>query len=195
MPAPRFLPAPGAATAAPGRRRLLHGLAAAGAAALLAGCASLDPPPVLGDGDRLSGRLAVRVEGDASRSFSAAFDLQGRPERGLLALASPTGSQLAQAAWSPQRVELRTPQGARRYADLAALAEDALGEPVPLQALFDWLAARPWPGAPSRALDGGTGFEQLGWRVDTSRHADGLLVAERRGDGQPTVTVRIRLDA
>ena len=193
--APARGPGRPAAPRTPPRRTLLRALAAAGATGLLAACASLEPPPVLGDGERLSGRLAVRVEGDASRSFSAAFDLQGRPERGLLALATPTGSQLAQAAWSPQRVELRTPQGSRRYADLAALAEDALGEPVPLQALFDWLAGRPWPGAPSAPRPGGDGFEQLGWSVDTSRQADGLLVAERRGPDQPTVTVRIRLDA
>ena len=37
------------------------------------------------------------------------------------------------------------------YADLDALAAAALGEGVPMLALFDWLRGRPWAGAPSAA--------------------------------------------
>ncbi len=80
----------------------------------------------------------------------------------------------------------RTP---RRYADLAALAQDVMGEPLPLQALPDWLRGQPWPGAGHLAVEGG--FMQLGWTLDTSQLGEGLLIAQR--PAPPTVTLRVRL--
>ena len=163
----------------------------------LAACTTLQPAqPVAGD--TLSGRLALRVEasGDASaKAFSAAFDLRGDPSAGTLALSTPLGSTLAQARWSPAEVVLATPQGTRRFANLDELTRDALGESVPIEAWFDWLRGRPWPGAPSEpAPELREGFAQLGWRVDlASFAADGLLNATRTAP-PPTVTVRIRLD-
>ena len=59
-----------------------------------------------------------------------------------------------------------------------------------MAALIDWLRARAWPGAPSATRDGG--FEQLGWRVDLSRFAEGWVVAAR--DAAPAVSVRARLE-
>ncbi|HEU4457909.1 MAG TPA: outer membrane lipoprotein LolB [Methylibium sp.] len=167
------------------RRRLA---AAAVSSALLAGCAALAPPV---PGDRLAGRLAVQVEGDAQRSFSSAFELSGSAERGRLVLTSPLGTQMGRAEWSPGRAELDDGRQQRHYADLQDLAEQALGERVPIAALFDWLRGRPTPGAPSEPQPGG--FEQLGWRVDVSRRDAGLVEAKR--DSTPRVTVRARLDA
>ena len=46
---------------------------------------------------------------------------------------------------------------------LEDLSREALGEALPLAAWPDWLAGRPWGGAPHRATEGG--FEQLGWQV------------------------------
>ena len=163
----------------------------------LAACTTLQPAqPVAGD--TLSGRLALRVEasGDASaKAFSAAFDLRGDPSAGTLALSTPLGSTLAQARWSPAEVVLATPQGTRRFANLDELTRDALGESVPIEAWFDWLRGRPWPGAPSEpAPELQQGFAQLGWRVDlASFAAEGALAATRVAP-PPTVTVRIRLD-
>lgn len=157
-------------------------------AALLAGCASLNPAAV--EGEALSGRLSVRVEGDAERSFNAAFELAGSPERGSLSLNTPLGTMVAQADWSGGQVRLRSREGERRYPDLDSLSEEALGERVPLAALFDWLRGRPWPGAASIA--GPRGFAQLGWEVDLSRYGEGWVLAERKLP--PVVTVRARLD-
>ena len=163
----------------------------------LAACTTLQPAqPVAGD--TLSGRLALRVEASsdaAAKAFSAAFDLRGDPSAGTLALSTPLGSTLAQARWSPAEVVLATPQGTRRFANLDELTRDALGESVPIEAWFDWLRGRPWPGAPSEpAPELRAGFAQLGWRVDlASFAADGLLNATRTAP-PPTVTVRIRLD-
>jgi outer membrane lipoprotein LolB len=67
-----------------------------------------------------------------------------------------------------------------------------LGETLPLAALFDWLRGRPWPGAPSRPVAAPPGFEQLGWRVDLARFAEGQVDARR--DRAPAVNVRARLD-
>lgn len=162
------------------------------AAALLGACAT--PPPVLVDGGAVtSGRLSLRVEAIADRAaqgLTAAFELQGRAERGELRLLSPLGSQLVSARWAPGSAVLDTPAGRQAYASLDELSLQALGEVLPLAALPDWLAGRPWPGAAHQA--GTNGFEQLGWRVDLARHAEGWVLAQR--DAPPAVVLRIRLD-
>lgn len=165
-------------------------------AILLAACANLAPlAPAAGDA--FSGRLALRVEplGSApARAFSAAFDLRGDPGAGALGLSTPLGSMLAQARWMPGEVVLVTPQGTRRFADLDGLTREVLGESVPIEAWFDWLHGRPWPGAPSAtAAASAAGFEQLGWTVDLGRFGDGAVSA-RRSEPLPVVTVRIQLD-
>ena len=170
----------------------------------LAACTTL-PSAAPAGADTLSGRLALRVEasGDASsKAFSAAFDLRGDPSVGTLALSTPLGSTLAEARWSPAEVVLATPQGTRRFANLDELTRDALGESVPIEAWFDWLRGRPWPGAPSAPLDAAPnapsspppmGFRQLGWHVDLSQFPAGTIDARREAPA-PLVTVRLRLD-
>jgi outer membrane lipoprotein LolB len=158
--------------------------ALAAAILLLAGCASLKPPP------DLAGRLSVRVASEPPRSFAADFDLRGNAERGALALTGPLGAMLADVRWQPGEATMTDAQGERRYATLEALSQDLLGESLPLAALTDWLRGRPWPGAPSRAT--GEGFEQLGWRIGLAGLAEGLVVASR--DCAPSVSVRARLE-
>lgn len=174
-----------------GRRRWLAAALSAGlSAALLGGCAqaprSIAP-------DTLAGRLAVQVDAfneQPARSFSAAFELQGNAERGTLQLTSPLGNVLARAQWMPGQALLQTAQGESRDASLDALSQRMLGEPMPLAALVEWLHGRPWAGAPVQRLS--DGFEQLGWRIDLSRFADGVLAAQR--PQQPAIGVRARLD-
>ena len=169
-------------------------LAAVLAALWLAGCASLTPLAPAGDGDSFSGRLAVRVEaqvGVPARALSAAFDLRGGARAGALGLSTPLGSMLAQARWQPGEVVLATPQGTRRFDDLDGLTREVLGESVPIEAWFDWLHGRPWPGAPSSPT--GAGFAQLGWTVDLGRFGESA-VSSRRTEPPPLVTVRIQLD-
>ena len=180
-------------------------------ATLVAGCTTVPPSPDRGTSDVLSGRLALRVDpvaDEAPRSVSAAFDLRGDSRAGTLGLSTPLGSMLAQARWSPSEVVLTTPRETRRFASLDELTREALGESVPIEAWFDWLRGRPWPGAPSVDLAPGgsadaapTGqseprppsFRQLGWRVDLSQFGVGTIVATREAPS-PVVTVRIRLD-
>lgn len=178
----------------PGGWRTSLGLVAL-AASLLGGCASLNPQPSLRERTAeapLSGRLAVKVDGPEPKSVSAAFDLQGNASTGSLGLSTPLGSMLAQARWSPGHVTLTTPKGSSDYADLDGLTRDVLGESIPVAALYDWLRGRPWPSAPSTPLTSGSGFEQLGWKVELSRFGEGFVDAAR--STPPAVTVRVRLD-
>jgi outer membrane lipoprotein LolB len=167
----------------------------AAALALLAGCASTPPAPSAPD--TVSGRLAVLVDPTAdapARSETAAFELHGGAERGQLTLTSPLGTVVAQAQWRPGDVVLQRSDGERHYASLSALAADVFGDPLPLQALIDWLHGRPWPHAPSQPLAApAQGFEQLGWTVSLERWGEGLLVAHRATP--PGVTVRAKLAA
>lgn len=156
---------------------------------LLSACATRSPMAAL-EGDHFSGRLALKVEGDQAHSMSAAFELDGGPHRGRLSLSTPLGTQVAQARWAPGEVILTGSDGQRVYQDLDALSRDALGESVPLTALFDWLRGRPWAGAPSRETP--AGFEQMGWQIDVQRRSEGWIVVTRQS---PTVTLRVKLDA
>ncbi len=166
--------------------------AALGALAMLAGCAALQTPHAEG-AQVLTGRLSVRVDSEPVRALSAAFELSGNSRVGALALTSPLGNTLAQARWKPEEAVLETPGSLQRYPDLDTLAEQALGERVPLAALFDWLRGRPWSGARSEPLpDGEAGFSQLGWRVGLARYAEGWVEARRAAP--PAVTMRARLD-
>ncbi len=174
---------------------LRRALVAAAASAVLAGCVSLQRGAEPGGGETLAGRLSIRVDEEMApaRSLTAGFELRGNPRAGRLDLATPLGSVLAQARWSPTSVVLATPRGETEYSDLDALTRAALGESLPVAALFDWLHGRPWPGAPSRPAPAGNGFIQLGWAVDLTRY-DEALVSARRDDPLPVTTVRIKLD-
>ena len=164
---------------------------------LLGACAVAPRANTGAAGEPLSGRLSVHVAGlagAAARSVTAAFELQGNAQSGSLNLATPLGTVLAQARWAPGQVVLATPQGERNFADLDALTREALGESVPVAALFDWLRGRPWPGAPSAPRMPATepGFQQLGWAINLARFDEASVTAQR--EQAPAVTVRAQLD-
>lgn len=160
-------------------------------AALLAACAS--PPRAPDQAPWTTGRLSVRIEATDKRpaqSVNAAFELQGNGDSGELRLNSPLGTRVASARWAPGLAVLTNADGEQRFADLADLSRQALGEALPLAALPDWLAGRPWPAAPHAA--GEAGFEQLGWQVSLARRAEGWVEARRAA--APAVLLRVKLD-
>ncbi len=190
-------PAPSLATQGHGERAgtrrafaaLLSG-SFVGLGSLLTACAT--PAPEAGPA-WTAGRLLLRVAATPERiaqSHSAAFELRGSGQQGELRLLSPLGTVLAEARWAPGVARLRTSDGEARYDSLDALARGALGEALPLAALPDWLAGRPWPEAASQALP--TGFEQLGWTLDMTRHAQGWVEARRAT--APELRLRVRLE-
>ena len=156
----------------------------------LAGCASAPKPA---GSPWTSGRLSLRVDATADRpsqGMSAAFELRGNGDAGELRLLSPLGTRVATATWGAGRALLQTSEGERSFSSLDELALQALGEPLPLAALPDWLAGRPWPRQPFRAI--ADGFEQLGWQVSTTERAEGRVAAKR--ESPPAVQLRVRLD-
>lgn len=182
---------PGASTASTAPAGSARALVLALAWLGLAGCASVPPDAPAA----IAGRLTLQVaahQGEPARGFNASFDLVGDGRAGELRLSTPLGPQIARARWAPGEATIETADGVSRHADLDALARHAFGEPVPLQALPDWLRGRPWPGAPNRARDDGeAGFEQLGWTIGLARQAEGFVVAARRA--APAATLRVRL--
>jgi outer membrane lipoprotein LolB len=156
---------------------------------LAAGCAT----PPTGESGWTSGRLSLQVDASPERrqqSLSVAFELRGSGDRGELRLNSPLGTQIAQARWAPGLASLRTGDGEQQFDGLDALSREALGEPLPLAALPDWLAGRPWAAAPHSMQP--DGFDQLGWHVQTGRLAEGWVTAQRRA--LPVVQLRVRLE-
>ncbi|WP_025915625.1 outer membrane lipoprotein LolB [Herminiimonas sp. CN] len=132
----------------PVRQRALAGLLTA---LLLGGCAS---PPVLPDNTvagaaarryhaaiELDGRLSVRYQrNDREEALHGSFAWSQTAARTLVTLNSPLGQTLATIELTPQGATLIQPgQPARNAADADALAADALGWPLPVANLGNWL--------------------------------------------------------
>jgi outer membrane lipoprotein LolB len=144
---------------------------------MLTACAQQTLAPAASE-DAWSGRLALQVEGQASQSFSALFELQGSPEQGELALLSPLGNKLAQLEWQRGQARLISGQKTRTSDSLDALLQEVTGTRIPVAVLFSWLK-----GIPATAP---------GWRADLSGVADGRLVAHR-DTPLPPATLRVAL--
>jgi hypothetical protein len=110
----------------------------------------------------------------------------------------------ARAAGRPRRPRARTGAGAdieleadgrtRRFDNFDDMTEAALGQSLPLAAMFDWLAGRPWPHSAGDLRADRGAFEQLGWRVDRSRFDSDGQVAADRPLPPPALHVRVKLD-
>lgn len=192
------------ATVSRGVRSTLSALMLASLAACAHQAHGVHTPPVLParpDPNALlarsfSGKLSVQVPPQpgqrVAQGGSGSFELLGDANEGQLELSTPTGSLLARVRWSPTGVSLEQPREQRSYDSLDALTLELLGESVPVAALFDWLRGRPWAGAGAAALPApAQGFEQLGWRVETDRLAEGLLLASQQGARAATLRVRL----
>lgn len=150
--------------------------AAAAALLLLAACAAPPRTPTPPGVQSWSGRLALAVEGRASESFSAGFELKGSAEAGQLLLTNPLGGTIALLEWSPGHATLHANGKEREFPSLEELAQEATGAPLPVAALFDWLAGKPTPIA--------------GWQPDLSRLEQGRLHA-RRTEPPPAADLRV----
>lgn len=150
--------------------------AALATALLVAGCAVPQRPPAAAGEQVWNGRLALTVEGQADRSFSAGFELRGAPQAGELTLFNPLGGTAAVLAWAPGAATLRANGETRQFPSIEALAQEATGAPLPIASLFDWLAGRATP--------------VPGWEADVSAVAEGRLRA-RRTDPPPPADLRL----
>ncbi|MET0383351.1 MAG: lipoprotein insertase outer membrane protein LolB [Burkholderiaceae bacterium] len=175
---------------------------AAALALWLQACAT-HPPPL--PGSVVSGRIAVRRDAapaQEARAVGGEFELSGNASSGQLILTSSIGVTIARARWSapapgtglPSRIELEAQGGTSQYPTLEAMMQDAIGDQLPLAAMFDWLAGRPWPGAAAERAPGGAAFDQLGWRVDLSQFGPAGFIDAQRALPAPTLHVRVKLD-
>lgn len=145
---------------------------------MLTACAQQVLVATAQDEDAWNGRLALQVEGQASQSFSALFELRGNPDQGELALLSPLGNKLAQLDWQHGQARLVSAQETRTSASLDTLLQEVTGTQIPVAVLFSWLK-----GIPATAA---------GWRADLSGLADGRLTAHR-DTPLPPATLRVAL--
>jgi len=184
-------------------RLACRGAAVLASALWLQACVS-HPPPL--PGHVYSGRLAVRTDaapGLPARSMTGQFELSGNASSGQLVLTSPIGTTVARARWSdpvgaqgdPSKIELEADGATTRYATLEDMMQRAIGDQLPLAAMFDWLDGRPWPAAPVERAADGRSFDQLGWHVDLSQLADNRLIDAHRPQPKPALHVRVKLDA
>jgi len=188
------------------------GLLIATAAATLVACAQAplhgDAPgqtatePAASPSLQLQGQMGIKLGAwgqDGARGMSFGFFFQGQVERGSLSLMTPLGSQVAQVDWGPESASLRRigPGGGEelRRGSIDELAQEALGEALPLQTLIHWMQGQADPALPHQASDQSGVFEQLGWQVDTHELAQGRLLATRQGQpGQRDARIVVRLD-
>ena len=91
---------------------------------------------------------------------------------------------MARARWSdpvgaqgqPSKIELEADGATTRYATLEDMMQRAIGDQLPLAAMFDWLSGRPWPAAPVESGDATGSFTQLGWHFDLTQFRDKRLI-------------------
>ncbi len=166
--------------------RLLAGASMLGLALLTCGCAApgARPGPLQSSASASAatswtGRLGLQVEDAPSQSFFASFDLQGNADAGSLSLLTPIGSTVAVLRWAPGEATLQRGSQVQRFDSLSDLAAQATGTPIPVAALFDWLAGTP------RAIEG--------WHADLSQLDQGRLVAIRQ-QPLPVATLRVVLE-
>lgn len=143
----------------------------------LAGCAQPMPSAPVEE-NSWNGRIALQIDGQASQSFSAMFELRGTAQAGGLVLLSPFGNRIAQLDWKDGHAQLVSGQDTRTSDSLDTLLQDVTGTRIPVTALFSWLK--------------GTQASATGWQADLTGIVDGRLTA-RRDDPQPTATLRIAL--
>ena len=126
-----------------------------------------------------AGRIAVQIQPEPAQSLRAAFELQGSATQGALHLLRPIGSTLAQLNWTPENAKLS--QGAHQWSgtSLDELTTRLTGTPLPMAALFDWLA--------------GQATAPAGWQVDLSQWAKGRIQAERQSPA-PAVQLKLVLE-
>lgn len=168
---------------------------------ILAGCAT---PARLGpDSESVfqrAGRFSVTVKefSGAQDAVQGGFVWHDAGSLLTLDLANPLGSTLARITVADEGAVLTHSNGSREYAsDADGLAEIALGSPVPVSGLRDWLRGQTGP-APAHDLqrnDDGTlaGFNQDGWRVRLSRYdvSGPTLLQLNRRDSRGDISVRL----
>lgn len=149
---------------------------------LIAGCAHPISATALNEqkNELWTGRISLHILSEPEQSFSAGFELKGKPSLGELTLISPLGNVLGVLRWSPGKAELDSGnQKIQHFDSVDALMAQATGAAVPLTALFAWLQ--------------GDKANVSGWSADLSRRSEGRISA-KRAQPAPQADLRVVLD-
>lgn len=144
------------------------------AAFVLAGCASLPPPPApeapLAAADApfaVGGRISAR-RGDAG--VAGTFSWRHEPGHDAIELSTPLGQTLARLDGNASEARVQLQDGrVERAPTWRALTEQAFGVTIPVDGLASWIRARPRPDAPFTverdAAGRVAGLRQDGWDI------------------------------
>jgi outer membrane lipoprotein LolB len=176
------------------------------AASILAACATPQRIPVTQQGttaETLSrvGRFALRVQRpmEEPEAIQGGFAWQDDGRSLVLDLANPLGNTLARVESGPSGAMLRESNGRETFAaDPDGLAAQALGSPIPVAGLRDWLrghvAAEPRGQVTARdERSRPTAFSQDGWDVRVSAYDDTGPVRLQMNRAEPGRTIEMRL--
>jgi outer membrane lipoprotein LolB len=182
----------------------LRSLAAVCGVLSLSACASFfspadDPLPVQRDALQdfsIEARFSLRHE---EKNYAGRLSWRHSGSKDELLLASPFGQGMAEIASDAKGVRLTTGDGkSYEAADAETLTQQALGFPLPLNKLVDWVRGR-WFGGESDTVDvfgRPLRVHQDGWRIDYEYDSDApqalpgrLFVAREEG-----LELRLRID-
>jgi outer membrane lipoprotein LolB len=166
------------------KKRLVSSLLHLSLLLTLAGCAAPSRAPAENAAHASSwiGRMSVRIDATAVQSsqvFSSGFELKGGPSQGQLHFFTPLGSTAAAIVWTPGQARMQSGSQTQTFTNIAELIERVLGTPVPVAALFAWMAGD------QVSLDG--------WQVDQSQFNNGKITA-RRVSPPPGAEIRVVLE-
>lgn len=180
---------------------------AAAALAALAACATPRPEALsdmTGDAFSRAGRFAITVmHADGQpEAVQGGFVWRDDGRNYRLDLTSPLGSTEARVDGRPGSALLTRADGSTlRAVNPDALVEDALGSPVPVSGMRDWLRGRLSASQPTDLKHDAQGrpesFGQDGWQAHLSRYdAQGpQLLVLRREEPRRSISVRLVVDA
>lgn len=136
----------------------------------------------------INGRMSVRYQVNGrDEALHGSFEWRQRPDNTRLTLLSPLGQTLAQIMVTPDGATLtQAGQPPLSAADADALASQALGWPLPVAGLRDWLQGMVTvPGGKRVALAPGNDGDIVsadGWRLRFPTWEDGAPARPRRID-------------
>ncbi|KWE67687.1 outer membrane lipoprotein LolB [Burkholderia ubonensis] len=193
--------------------RAVRGIAAAGAALALAGCASTPPSASVPGGvlqtaatHAYHGRFAVQYNDRLGRQQNVYgnFDWQEYGDDVSLELRSPLGQTLAVVKSSPRTASLELPNRQPQFAtDVDQLMQNTLGFSLPLAGLRYWLQPTPAPASPAatvRDAEDGARIKQIrqdGWTIDYLSYADAPATSVKRVNlvrATPPLDIKLVLD-
>jgi outer membrane lipoprotein LolB len=174
------------------------------ALALLAGCATQPPSSsrvaAYSETIELSGRISVNYQKEGnSESLSGKFNWQQSAQRTSVSLASPLGQTIAVIEVTPGVARLtQAGQPPREAADIDALTAQALGWPLPVSGLRDWLQGHAVSSDGSRfraSPQHNSVITRDGWRVHFISWQDetALLPQPKRIDAERVSEVALRI--